>query len=83
MDSATYCKQAISALRDHRAGALGLGDLQAVVVLSSFSQQELAPRNFTRALNLLVDRSERTGQPRLAEAARRILDDWRSKAAAG
>ena len=36
-----------------------------------------------RALDLLVDRSERTGQPRLAEAARRILDDWRSKAAAG
>ena len=84
MDSAAYCEQAIGTLRDQQDGSFSdPGSHQAVIVLSSLGQQGRSARDFTRALSLLIESSERSRQPKLAEAVRRILDDWRSKAEAG
>ena len=77
MDTAAYCRQAIEALRDEQGGSFSdPGSRQTVIVLSSLGQQGLSARDFTRALSLLIESSERSQQPRLAEATRRILSEW-------
>ena len=82
MDSATYCKQAIGTLRDGQDGSFsGPGSHQTVIALSSLGQQGLSARDFTRALSLLFESSERPRQPKLAEAARRILGDRQARSA--
>lgn len=84
MDPTTYCENAIRVLREEQGGRLSdPASFQMVVLLSSYGQQELSPRDFTTAVTLLIERSERSGRTKMAEAARRILSDWQSGSVAG
>ena len=84
MDSGTYCREAIGTLRTEQGGSLSdPTSYQVIVLLSSFGQQDLSPRDFTTALNLLIERSERSAKPKVAEAARTILSDWQSRSPLG
>lgn len=80
MDPTTYCREAIELLREEQGGTLSdPSSFQAIVLLSSYGQQELVPEDFTAALRLLIDRAERSGRPNMAAAARAVLRDWQSR----
>jgi hypothetical protein len=54
--------------------------LQARVVLYYFAARELSDHDFTSALKLLAESSQRIGRPGLAGAASDILHDWQARA---
>ena len=82
MEPAVYCRTTIATLREQQGGRLSdPATFQSIVVLSSFGQQELSAREFDTALSLLIERSEWAVQPRMARAARAILEDWQARSA--
>ena len=84
MDPTTYCQEAIETLRREQGGVLSdRPSFQMVILLSSYGQQDLSPWDFATTLKLLIERSERSGGARGAEAARRVLDDWQSASGIG
>ena len=81
MDPTMNCRQALAALRAEQGGRLSdRARWQTVILLSTYAQQELCSRDFSRALSLLIERAERSGRLHVATAAREVLHGWQSQA---
>ena len=79
MDPTAFCRETMQALRAAAdEGSLDQQAAQQVVILSSFSQQDLSPQAFTTALSLLAEQAMMSGRTGMAEAARDVLDAWQS-----